>query len=81
MQGTEKPRTVAVTMTMKRDPGYGATGRMIIESALCLVKQRTEVLKFSVRVPPPAAPWFARVPNAGGVARIRTRPRAAVVAS
>ena len=54
LQGTEKPRTVAVTMTMKRDPGYGATGRMIIESALCLVKQRTEVLKFSVRVPHPA---------------------------
>ena len=38
-------------MTMKRDPGYGATCRMLAESALCLVKQRSEVAKHAVRLP------------------------------
>jgi len=49
-QSGEKPRVAIAKMSMKRDPGYGATCRMITEAAMCLVKQRADVANFSVLV-------------------------------
>jgi short subunit dehydrogenase-like uncharacterized protein len=35
--------TLAVSVTGDKDPGYGSTSKMIAESAICLVKDRSEV--------------------------------------